>query len=102
MMSDDVNTTTTSCSRHRTLREWLRVKLDDQTIAGLNWTDKEHGNFSISWKHGNRKGYDGMVDKHVMEVNINALFVRSSVVVGNFVLDNVGTLVSWSYKLLLF
>lgn len=38
-------------------RDWLKQKLDNNEVKGLEWIDRRRGLFKIPWKHGSRHGW---------------------------------------------
>lgn len=43
-------------SRQR-LRPWIIYQLDNNTIPGLQWIDKQAMKFKIPWKHGGKQDW---------------------------------------------
>lgn len=48
-------------SKRLKLRSWLKEKIDDGSVEGLLWLDREKGIFQVPWKHASRASYE--VDK---------------------------------------
>ena len=46
-------------------REWLKQKLDNNEIAGVEWIDRPRGLFKIPWKHGSRHGWNLQGDAEI-------------------------------------
>ncbi|XP_053187836.1 interferon regulatory factor 1-like isoform X2 [Scomber japonicus] len=40
------------------MRPWLEKMIDSNSVAGLNWVDKDKKMFSIPWKHAARHGWE--------------------------------------------
>ena len=39
-------------TRRLRFRDWLKQKLDDNEVEGVEWIDRSRGLFKIPWKHG--------------------------------------------------
>ena len=46
-------------------REWLKEKLDNNEVAGLEWIDRPRGLFKVPWKHGSRHGWSLQGDAEI-------------------------------------
>lgn len=46
-------------------RDWLKQKLDNREITGLEWIDRRQGLFKIPWKHGSLHGWSLPQDAEV-------------------------------------
>lgn len=46
-------------------RDWLKQKLDNKEIPGLEWIERQRGLFKIPWKHGSRHGWSVQDDAEI-------------------------------------
>lgn len=56
-----------SMSERLQLRDWLLTLLERNQTQGLEWLDKQQMIFSISWRHGRKKGWKSETDSHLFK-----------------------------------
>lgn len=49
------------------LRDWLLRLLELNQTPGLHWLDRKERIFSISWRHGRKKGWKSQTDSHLFK-----------------------------------
>jgi hypothetical protein len=49
------------------LREWLFKLLEHNQTPGLGWVNREQKIFSISWRHGRKKGWKSEIDSQLFK-----------------------------------
>ncbi len=49
------------------LRDWLLTLLEHNQTPGLEWLDRQQKIFSISWRHGRKKGWKSEIDSQLFK-----------------------------------
>ena len=49
------------------LRDWLLTLLERNQTPGLEWLDRKQNIFSISWRHGRKKGWRSETDSQLFK-----------------------------------
>ncbi|XP_022092165.1 uncharacterized protein LOC110980120 [Acanthaster planci] len=65
--SDDGAAARTHLTRHR-LRPWLENLIDEGSVKGLEWIDKDKKLFKIPWKHAGKQDYNQEEDSKIFKL----------------------------------